>query len=131
MFQGIDHVVVAVPDLQKGIEQYAAIFGRPISRTAEPPGAGYKAAHFDFPTTLVELISPTNDAGPVAKFVQRTGGGMYLMAMRVDDLSATVATLREKGIRLVGDPGPGNPITGQVFIHPASACGVLVQLIAR
>lgn len=131
MFQGIDHVVVAVPDLQKGIEQYAAIFEKPISRTAEPPEAGFKMAVFEFGQTLVELITPTNDSGPVAKFVQRTGGGMYLMAMRVDDISATVAALREKGIRLVGDPGPGNPITGQVFIHPSATGGVLIQLLAR
>ena len=131
MFQGIDHVVVAVPDLQKGVEQYEAIFGRPITRTDEPAGAGFKMAIFDFGQNLVELITPTNDSGPVAKFVQRSGGGLYLLAMRVDDLSATVAALRDKGIRLVGDPGPGKPVTGQVFIHPSSAGGVLVQLLAR
>lgn len=131
MFQGIDHVVIAVPDLQKGIKQYEAIFERPVARTAEPADAGFKMAVFDFGQNLVELITPTNDSGPVAKFVQRTGGGLYLLAMRVDDLSATVAALRDKGIRLVGDPGPGKPVTGQVFIHPASAYGVLVQLIAR
>ena len=131
MFQGIDHVVIAVPDLQKGIEQYEAIFEKPIARTGEPDGAGFKMAVFDFGQNLVELITPTNESGPVAKFVQRTGGGLYLLAMRVDDVTATVAALREKGIRLVGDPGPGKPVTGQVFIHPASACGVLVQLLAR
>ena len=67
MFQGIDHVVVAVPDLQKGIEQYEAIFERPIARTAEPAGAGFKMAIFDFGQNLVEVITPTNESGPTPR----------------------------------------------------------------
>ena len=53
------------------------------------------------------------------------------MAMKVDDLDKTLAALREKGVRLVGDPGPGNPVRGQVFIHPAETGGVLTQLVQR
>jgi methylmalonyl-CoA/ethylmalonyl-CoA epimerase len=56
---------------------------------------------------------------------------VHLIAMKVDDLEKTVAELREKGVRLVGDPGPGNPIRGQVFVHPSFTGGVLTQLVQR
>ena len=59
------------------------------------------------------------------------GEGVHLVAMRVDDLDKTLVDLRAKGIRLVGDPGPGNPVTGQVFIHPSVTGGVLTQLVQR
>lgn len=129
MFQGIDHVVIAVPDLQKGIEQYEAIFGRSPDRTGEPPGAGFTNAFFDFPDTQVELVAPTNEDGPVGRRVKASGGGLYLMAMRVDDVTATVKQLRDAGVRLIGDPGEGKPVEGQVFVHPAASNGVLLQIV--
>ncbi len=96
MFQGIDHVVIAVADLQRGIEQYEAIFGVDVSRTGEPPGAGFKNAYFDFEHTQVELVSPTDDTGPVG--------------------------------RRIAASGEGNPVQGQVFVHPAASGGVLLQI---
>lgn len=79
----------------------------------------------------IELVSPTGDQGPVAKRLAASGEGVYLVALKVDNLQATVDDLRAKGIRLVGDPGPGNPVTGQVFVHPSAAAGILTQLVER
>ena len=129
MFEGIDHVVIAVDDLDKGIEQYEAIFGKRVGRTGEPPGAGFKNAYFEFGGTEVELVSPTSDEGPIANRLKSAGGGVYLVAMRVDDAGATVADLRSRGVRLIGDPGEGHPVTGQVFVHPSAAGGVLLQIV--
>lgn len=131
MFQGVDHVVIAVKDLEAAISQYETLYGIPVSDRGEPPGAGFKNAYFRFGETFLELISPLSDQGPVAKRLATSGDGPYLVAMRVDDLAATVEELRGKGVRLLGDPGPGKPITGQVFIHPGSAGGVLTQLVQR
>lgn len=131
MFEGIDHVVIAVEDLDAGIAQYEAIFGRSVDRSGEPEGAGFKNAYFEFGDTEVELVSPTSDQGPIASRLERGGAGVYLMAMRVDDIEATVADLRAKGVRLIGDPGEGNPISGQLFVHPASAGGVLLQIVGK
>ncbi len=128
MFQGIDHVVIAVEDLDVGIEQYEAIFGQSVDRQGEPEGAGFKNAYFTFAGSEVELVAPTSDQGPIAGKIERSGQGVHLMAMRVDDVDATVAELRGKGVRLIGDPGEGNPIKGQVFVHPAAAGGVLLQI---
>jgi methylmalonyl-CoA epimerase len=128
VFEGIDHVVIAVADLQKGIEQYETIFGTDVSRTGEPPGAGFTNAYFDFPGTQVELVAPTDETGPVGRRIGASGEGVYLVAMRVDDVDATVNDLRSKGVRLIGDPGEGNPVQGQVFVHPAASGGVLLQI---
>ncbi|MBM3138650.1 MAG: methylmalonyl-CoA epimerase [Chloroflexi bacterium] len=131
MFEGVDHVVIAVNDLERGIAQYEQIFGLPASERGEPPGETYVNAMFRFPETMVELISPKGPEGPVAKRLEARGEGVYLVAMRVDDLEGEIRRLRDGGVRLIGDPGPGKPATGMVFIHPGSAGGVLVQLIRR
>ena len=127
MFKGIDHVVISVKDMPDGRAKYNAIFGRDVDRTGE--ATGFLTAHFDFESTTVELVQPTDETGPVAKHVDRTGGGVYLLAMAVADMSATIDELRAKGVRLIGDPGEGNPVTGQVFIHPRDTGGVLMQIV--
>lgn len=132
MFRGIDHVVIAVKDLEAGIAQYEALYGVPATDRGEPPGAGFKNAYFRFGgDSYLELVAPTNDTGPVGRRVAASGEGVYLVSMRVDDLDATLADLRSKGIRLIGDPGPGVAARGQVFVHPAAAGGVLTQLVQR
>ena len=78
-----------------------------------------------------EVVSNTGDQGPIAKRLTDLGEGVHLVAMKVDDIEATLVDLRAKGIRLVGDPGAGNPVKGQVFIHPSVTGGVLTQLVQR
>ncbi|HZQ36411.1 MAG TPA: VOC family protein [Dehalococcoidia bacterium] len=131
MFKGVDHVVIAVKDLEAAIKQYETIFGIEATDRGEPPGAGFKNAFFRFGPSYVELVSPTNEQGPVGRRVAASGDGVYLMALAVDDLPATLNELRAKGVRLLGDPGPDKPVSGQVFIHPGSANGVLTQLVQR
>ena len=131
MFKGVDHVVIAVKDLEASIKNYETIFGIAATERGEPADAGFKNAYFRLGDTYVELVSPTNETGPVGRRVAASGDGVYLVAMRVDDVDATVADLRGKGVRLIGDPGPGNPVRGQVFIHPQAAGGVLTQIVQR
>ena len=131
MFKGVDHVVVAVKDLDKSIGRYEAIYGAPVSDRSEAPAAGMKMAFFRFGDSYVELVSNLGDDGPIAKRLADRGEGVHLVAMKVDDLDKTLAELREKGVRLVGDPGPGNPVRGQVFVHPSETGGVLTQLVER
>jgi lactoylglutathione lyase/methylmalonyl-CoA/ethylmalonyl-CoA epimerase len=129
MFKGLDHVVVAVKDLDAAVERYEAIYGTPVSERREAAAAGMKMAFFRFGDNFVELVSNLGDAGPIAQRLNDRGEGVHLVAMKVDDLDKTLAELREKGIRLVGDPGAGNPVRGQVFVHPSMTGGVLTQLV--
>ncbi|HMS60200.1 MAG TPA: VOC family protein [Tepidiformaceae bacterium] len=131
MFKGVDHVVIAVKDLDAAIGRYETIYGTGVSDRSDSPAAGMAMAFFRFGDSYIELVSNTGDAGPIAKRLAEQGEGVHLVAMKVDDIDATVAELREKGIRLVGDPGPGNPVKGQVFIHPSVTGGVLTQLVQR
>ena len=131
MFKGVDHIVVAVKDLDASIGRYETIYGAEVSDRSEAPQAGMKMAFFRFGDSYVELVSNLGNDGPIAKRLEDRGEGVHLIAMKVDDLEKTVAELREKGVRLVGDPGPGNPIRGQVFVHPSFTGGVLTQLVQR
>ena len=131
MFKGVDHIVVAVKDLDKSVGKYEAIYGAPVSDRSEAAAAGMKMAFFRFADSYVELVSNLGDDGPIAKRLTDRGEGVHLIAMKVDDLDKTLAELREKGVRLVGDPGAGNPVRGQVFVHPSETGGVLTQLVQR
>jgi methylmalonyl-CoA/ethylmalonyl-CoA epimerase len=131
MFKGVDHVVVAVKDLDAAVRNYEAIYGMPVSDRSEAAAAGMKMAFFRFGDSYVELVSNLGAEGPIARRLADRGEGVHLVAMKVDDLDKTLAELREKGVRLVGDPGPGNPVRGQVFVHPAATGGVLTQLVQR
>lgn len=131
MFKGIDHVVIAVKDLDAAVGRYETIYGTNVSDRSDAPAAGMAMAFFRFGNSYLELVSATGDQGPIAKRLAEQGEGVHLVAMQVDDLDKTLGELREKGIRLVGDPGPGNPVKGQVFIHPSMTGGVLTQLVQR
>jgi methylmalonyl-CoA/ethylmalonyl-CoA epimerase len=132
MVQKIDHVVIAVNDLNEGIAQYEKTFGLKPSRTGERSGDGFKSAYYDLPGGgFVELIQPTDATGPVAKGLAARGEGVYLMALAVEDIESEVAAMRARGVRLIGDPGPGQPVSRMVFVHPRDTKGVLVQLIQR
>jgi lactoylglutathione lyase/methylmalonyl-CoA/ethylmalonyl-CoA epimerase len=131
MFKGVDHVVIAVKDLDASVGRYESIYGSPVSDRSEAPAAGMKMAFFRFGDSYIELVSATGDQGPIAKRLAEQGEGVHLVAMKVDKIEKTLDELRGKGIRLVGDPGAGNPVTGQVFIHPSVTGGVLTQIVQR
>lgn len=131
MFKGVDHVVIAVKDLEEKVGTYESLYGQPVSDRSEAPAAGMAMAFFRFGDSYIELVSATSDQGPIAKRLATQGEGVHLVAMKVDDIQAALTELRAKNIRLVGDPGAGNPVTGQVFIHPSVTGGVLTQIVER
>ncbi len=131
MFNGVDHVVIAVKDLDKAVATYEAIYGTDVSDRSETEAAGMRMAFFRFGDSYIELVSNLGETGPIAKRLETLGEGVHLVAMKVENLEKTLTELREKGIRLVGDPGAGNPVKGQVFIHPSVTGGVLTQLVER
>ena len=133
MFKDIDHVTIIVKDLEGAIAQYKAILGTDKVRYSERRlGATYQAAHFDFASTNIEIITPTDEHNPWGRRLAQGGDGLYLVSLQVDNLRQTVERLRGQGVRLVGDPGPGTgPITNLVCVHPKSANGVMLLLSER
>ena len=130
MFSGVDHIVIAVKDIDNSVKQYEAIYG-PVSDREESSASSMVMGYFRFPDSYIELVSNLGEDGPIAKRLADHGEGIHLIAMKVDNMDSTLAVLRDRGVRLIGDPGPGNPVVGQVFIHPSAAGGVLTQLVER
>ena len=131
MLKGVDHVGIAAKALDPAVGRYETIYGASVSDRSEAPAAGRAMAFFRFGDSYIEPVSANGDQGPIAKRLAEQGEGVHLVAMKVDSIDATLTRLRDAGIRLVGDPGAGNPVKGQVFIHPSVTGGVLTQIVER
>jgi methylmalonyl-CoA epimerase len=122
-FRGIDHIVIRVKDIDAGIETWRDKFGMELERTAESEALGIKQAFFQLDNGgFIEIVAPTSEESAVGRAIASRGEGMHTMALEVDDIDETVKHLEESGVQLIGVGGP------QVFIHPKSANGILVQL---
>lgn len=130
LVRNLDHVAVAVSDLDAGVRTWQENFGLPLERVGEVPALGIRQAILPLGSAFVELISPLRDEGPVAGFLKERGEGMYLVSLAVADLDGAVATLRGRGLR-VGDPTGGSGDARLAFISPRSTHGVTIQLIER
>lgn len=124
--KGVDHVVIRVKDIDQGISVWRDKLGMELERTAESEALGIKQAFFPFANGgFLEIVAPTGDDSAVGKAIASRGEGLHTLSMEVDDLTATIADLESKDVQLIG---VGTP---QVFIHPKSANGILVQLTER
>jgi methylmalonyl-CoA/ethylmalonyl-CoA epimerase len=129
MITALDHIAVAVPDLEKAIRRLRDDFGLPFDGTEDVPAAKTATAFFPLPPTNIELIHPLNGEGPVAKYLDKRGGGLHHLCFRSNDIHADIARLRDKGYEFLADePAPGAHGSLTIFIHPRSCDGVLVEI---
>lgn len=129
MITGLDHIAIAVPDLQKAIERFAEDFGLTLKGQEDVPEAKTSAAFLDVERTSIELIHPLNGEGPVQKYLEKKGGGIHHLCFRSDDIDADVERLKAKGYEFLSDsPTPGAHNCKVIFIHPKSADGILIEL---
>ncbi len=123
---GYDHLVVRVTDLDQGISTYRDTLGLELDRTDQNEQLGIKQAFFNLPDGgFIELVSPLSESSAVGKALANRGEGMHTIAFAVDDLEATCAAMQAGGAQLIGAGGP------QVFVHPKSTNGILLQLSAK
>ena len=129
MIVALDHIAIAVPDLEKAIARFAEDFGLEFKGREDVEAALTSTAFFPLPPTSIELVHPLNGEGPIAKYLEKKPGGMHHLCFRSDDLDADVARLREKGYQFLSDePTPGAHGCRVIFIHPKSCDGVLIEL---
>ena len=130
MLEQIDHVGIAVPDLEAAVERYRETFGvEPVHRERVEP-QGVEEVLFRVGVSYIQLLGALGPETPVGRFLDKRGGGVHHVAYRVDDVAAALTTLKERGARLVDDaPRPGSRGTTIAFVHPASVEGVLVELV--
>jgi methylmalonyl-CoA/ethylmalonyl-CoA epimerase len=132
LFTCIDHVGIAVPDLDEAIALYKNAFGMEVQHqeTNEEQGVREAMVAVGDSGSCIQLLAPLDDSSTIAKFLDRSGPGLQQLAYRVTDVEQVSAILRERGLRLLYDaPKRGTADSRINFIHPKDAGGVLVELV--
>jgi methylmalonyl-CoA/ethylmalonyl-CoA epimerase len=130
MFGRIDHVGVAVADLDAAIALYEQAYAMALVHRETVDEQGVEAVLLDVGENHVELLAPLSDDTPVGKFLAKKGPGLHHVAYQVADIDATLVSLRDAGLRLI-DETPRTGIRGSrvAFLHPASTGGVLTEIV--
>jgi methylmalonyl-CoA/ethylmalonyl-CoA epimerase len=132
LFTAIDHVGVAVSDLDAAIDFYRDTYGMTLAHeeTNEEQGVREAMMAVGSSGSCIQLLAPLTPQSTIAKFLERSGPGIQQIAYRVADLDAVSKTLRERGLRLLfEDPRRGTANCRMNFIHPKDAGGILVELV--
>ena len=130
MFGRIDHIGVAVADLEAAIALHEQTYGMPLVHRETVDAQGVEAVLLDVGESHVELLRPLSDDTPVGKFLAKRGPGLHHVAYGVDDVETTLAELRRRGVRLIDEtPRTGIRGTQVAFLHPKTAGGVLTELV--
>ncbi len=132
LFTCIDHVGIAVPDLDEAMAMYRDKFGMEVvhEETNEEQGVREAMVAVGDSGSCIQLLAPLNEDSTIAKFLSRSGPGLQQLAYRVTDLDQVSAILRERGLRLLYDaPRRGTSDSRINFVHPKDAGGVLVELV--
>ncbi|MFY0409886.1 methylmalonyl-CoA epimerase [Solicola sp. PLA-1-18] len=132
LLQAIDHVGIAVADLDAAKEFYASVFGLQTVHEEVNEEQGVREAMLAVGDSdqRIQLLAPLTPESTIAKFLDRSGPGLQQLAYRVTDIEAVSATLRERGVRLLYDePRRGTSDSRVNFVHPKDAGGVLVELV--
>ncbi|OQY37527.1 MAG: methylmalonyl-CoA epimerase [Candidatus Cloacimonetes bacterium 4572_65] len=128
MIKNLSHIGIAVKDLDAAIKMYEEL-GLTLESTEEVESQKLKVAFFTIGDTRIELLAPTADDSPIAKFIEKKGEGIQHIAFGVDDLPKELKEKEEKGFRLIDKtPRPGAHGADIAFLHPKSTKGVLVEL---
>lgn len=129
MITALDHIAIAVPDLEKAIQRFMQDFGLQFDGIEEVEAAQTSTAFFPLPPTSIELVHPLRGAGAIATHLEKRGPGLHHLCFRSDNIEEDVARLRAKGYQFLADaPSPGAHGSRVIFIHPKSCDGVLIEL---
>jgi len=129
MILSLDHIAIAVPDLERAIQRFAADFGLTLAGREDVASAQTQTAFLPIPGTRIELIHPLDGQGPVQRHLDKRGGGLHHLCFRTDDLLAEMDRLKALGYRFTSEgPTPGAHGCLVAFVHPSCTDGVLIEL---
>jgi methylmalonyl-CoA/ethylmalonyl-CoA epimerase len=130
MFARVDHIGVAVEDLDAAIALHEEAYGMAVAHREVVEEQGVEAVLLDVGENHVELLRPLSSETPVGRFLSKRGPGLHHVAYQVTDVQATLDTLRDSGLRLI-DQAPRTGIRGSrvAFLHPDSSGGVLTEIV--
>ena len=128
MLKHISHIGIAVKDLEAGIAFYEKL-GLKLEGIEEVPSQKVKVAFFPCGETRIELLCPTSEESPIAKFIEKKGEGIQHLAFAVDDINDALKQVSDLGLALIDkEPRPGAHHSEIAFMHPKSSLGVLIEL---
>jgi len=129
-FKKVDHIGIAVPDLEVAVRIYKALLGRDPDHFEEVPEQKAKTAFFAVDDTNLELLQSTAPDGPIGKFIEKQGrGGIHHICLQVENIEEILADYRRQGIQLIDEkPRIGAHGKKIAFVHPKSTGGVLLEL---
>jgi methylmalonyl-CoA/ethylmalonyl-CoA epimerase len=131
MIGRLNHVAIAVPDLEAAAQVYRGMLGAAVSQAVPQPKHGVTVIFVTLPNTKIELLEPLGDSSPIAAFLERNpSGGIHHLCYEVDDILAARDRLKAGGARVLGDgePRPGAHDRPVLFLHPKDFSGTLVEL---
>ena len=129
MITALDHIAIAVPDLEASIKRFMEDFGLDYQGSEDVEAAKTSTAFFPLPPTSIELVHPLRGEGPIAKYLEKKGGGMHHLCFRSDNIEEDIARLKARGYQFLSDgPSDGAHNSKVIFIHPKSCDGVLIEL---
>ena len=131
MIGRLNHVAIAVPDLDDAVRVYRDVLGGLVSEKVDQPDHGVTTVFVELPNTKIELLGVYGDNSPISKFLEKNGsGGIHHVCYEVDDILAARDRMVEQGARVIGTGEPkigahGKPV---LFLHPKDFCGTLTEL---
>ena len=131
MIGRLNHVAIAVPDLEAAAEQYRGTLGAKVGPPQDEPGHGVRVVFIELPNTKIELLHPLGENSPIAGFLEKNpSGGIHHLCYEVEDIIAARDTLKASGARVLGDGEPKTGAHGKpvLFLHPKDFAGTLVEL---
>ena len=130
MLGKIEHVALAVSDLDAAVTHYKDVWGLTVDHQEVVEDQGVEEAMLPLGGSYLQLLAPTESSSTVAKFIERRGEGLHHIAYEVNDLEATLAELKAKGVPLIDEePRVGGRGHMVAFVHPKGNHGLLVELI--
>jgi len=126
----IDHVAIAVEDIEEGIAWYRDTFGAEVEHRETVESDGVEEALLKVADSYIQLLTPVSPDSPVAKYLEKTGPGLHHIGYRVDDCAAALQAVKDQGWRVIDEaPRPGSRGTTVAFVHPKTALGTLIELV--
>lgn len=126
----IDHVAIAVHDIEAAIAWYADVFGAVVEHREDVASDGVAEALVRVADSYIQLLTPTRDDSPVAKFLATKGEGLHHVAYRVADCAVALEAVKASGARVIDQvPRPGSRGTIVAFVHPKASFGTLIELV--
>ena len=129
MIGRLNHVAIAVPDLEVASAAYAGALGARVGAPQDEPEHGVRVVFVELPNTKVELLHPLGEASPIAGFLAKNpAGGIHHLCYEVEDVEAAAAKLEAEGMRVLGPPRIGAHGKPVIFLHPKDMQGALTEL---